>query len=156
MRSPAASSENARNTMRANRRVSGLERRLRAALWAAGARGYRVQSPLPGKPDVVFPVERMAVLVHGCFWHACPECHLPMPKANAEFWASKLAHNAERDREVARQLEALGWVVMGVWEHELRLDINAVVDRLLGERADRRHAFVAHANRRQSPDRSRD
>lgn len=138
MRSPAASSENARNTMRANRRVSGLEHRLRVALWAAGARGYRVQSALPGRPDIVFPVERMAVFVHGCFWHSCPECRLPMPKANAEFWASKLAGNAERDRDVERQLEALGWVVVGVWEHELRVDVDAIVSRLLRERADRR------------------
>ncbi len=138
MRSPAASSENARNTMRANRSVSGLESRLRSALWAAGARGYRVQPPLPGRPDVVFPVERMAVFVHGCFWHACRECNLPMPKANAEFWASKLARNAERDREVERQLQTIGWVVVGVWEHEIRVDLDAVVHRLLRERVDRR------------------
>lgn len=142
MRAPPASSENARNTMLANRRVSGLERRLRSALWAAGARGYRVQQRLVGKPDLVFPVERIAVLVHGCFWHGCSVCQLPRPKANAEFWAAKLSGNLARDRRVEDQLRDQGWVVVVVWEHELRADIRAVVDELVLLRATRRSAMA--------------
>jgi len=148
MKAPAASSENARSTMRANRRISGLERRLRTALWAAGARGYRVQSPLPGRPDIVFPVERIVVLIHGCFWHACPACRLPMPKANAEFWASKLARNAERDHEVEGRLRSTGWLVVIVWEHELRTDLDGVVRSLIGLRAVHRTALSAEKSRR--------
>jgi len=140
MKAPAASSENARNTMRANRRVSGLEMRLRRALWAAGARDYRVQTPLPGKPDVLFPVERIAVQVHGCFWHACPTCQLPMPKANAEFWTGKLRRNVERDLEAEEQLRWMGWELIVVWEHELRRDTSGVVRHVMQTRATRRAA----------------
>lgn len=138
MKAPPASSENARNTMLANRRVSGLERRLRSALWAAGARGHRVQTRLVGKPDLVFPVERIAVLVHGCFWHGCVVCQLPRPKANADFWAAKLDGNAERDQKVQEQLREQGWEVVVVWEHALRADIHAVAAELLHLRALRR------------------
>ena len=148
MRAPPASSVNARNTMLANRRVSGLERRLRSALWAAGARGYRVQHRLVGNPDLVFPVERIAVLVHGCFWHGCPACHLPQPKANAEFWAAKLGGNLQRDRKVQEQLREQGWEVVVVWEHALRADIGAVVDELVQLRATRRSSMVALSSHR--------
>ena len=147
MKAPAASSANALSTMRANRRISGLERRLRAALWTAGARGYRVQSPLPGRPDLVFPVERIAVLVHGCFWHVCPTCRLPMPKANAEFWGAKLARNAERDHEAEERLRSMGWLVVVVWEHELRADPGGVVRSLMMQRAVHRAALSAERSR---------
>lgn len=140
MKTPAPSSENARNTMRANRRVSGMERRLRSALWAAGARGYRVQTSLPGRPDIVFPAERIAVLAHGCFWHGCPACNPPKPKANAAFWAEKLGANVARDTRVREQLRELGWEVVIVWEHQLRDDMTGVADELMRLRAARRHA----------------
>ena len=120
--------------MRANRRVSGLERRLRSALWSAGARGYRVQSPLPGKPDVVFPRERVAIFVHGCFWHQCPTCDLPRPTANAEFWARKLADNEARDAAAEAKLRSLGWNVAVVWEHEVLRDLEGTARALIAMR----------------------
>lgn len=138
MKSPAPSSLNSRNTMRANRRVSELERRLRRALWAAGARGYRVNSNLPGRPDLVFPKERVAVFVHGCFWHRCPTCQPKPPKANAAFWAAKFAGNVSRDREAAEQLGELDWAVVIVWEHSVRADPGAVADSLMEVRRARR------------------
>ena len=67
-----ATSEGARRTMQANRAVSSREIAFRKALWAAGARGYRVKTPLPGRPDIVFPALRLAIFVNGCFWHLCP------------------------------------------------------------------------------------
>lgn len=137
MRAPAASSDNARNTMRANGRVSGVERRLRSALWAVGARGYRVQSTLPGRPDVVFPREQVAVFIHGCFWHGCPTCRLPLPKANADFWADKFRQNQARDAEVERLLRAADWVVVVVWEHEVSADREAVARALVAIRSAR-------------------
>jgi DNA mismatch endonuclease (patch repair protein) len=146
MKAPTASSENARSTMRANRRISGLERRLRTALWAAGARGYRVQSPLPGRPDILFPVERLVVLIQGCFWHVCPTCRLPMPKANAGFWASKLARNADRDHEAEERLRSTGWLVVIVWEHEIRADLEGVVRSLIALRSDRRAVLSANGS----------
>lgn len=150
MKAPAASSENARNTMRGNRRVSALELRLRTALWASGARGYRVQSSLPGKPDVVFPVERVAILVHGCFWHVCTTCGLPKPKSNSEFWAAKFTENVVRDARVQEQLRSQGWEVVVLWEHQLRSDTPKVVDDLLRLRSERRAALGPRPGERRS------
>lgn len=69
------------------------------------------------KADIVFPRERLAVFVDGCFWHSCPE-HATSPKANAPFWAAKLGGNVRRDRDTDRRLEESGWTVVRVWEHE--------------------------------------
>ena len=108
--------------MRANRSVSGLEVRFRRSLWAAGARGYRLHADLPGRPDIVFPRLRLAVLVHGCFWHGCPLCQRRPSRENAEFWATKLAANAQRDTRNQSALEVLGWDCVVVWEHDIRPD----------------------------------
>ena len=124
--------------MRANRSVSGLERTLRRALWRSGARGYRVHSSLPGRPDIVFPRERIAVFVNGCFWHACPACDPPKPKANAQFWSAKLDANVDRDQAVHAQLREQGWDVVIVWEHQLRADSVAVAASLVRHRAAER------------------
>lgn len=72
---------------------------LRKALFRAGLR-YRLHAPrMPGRPDVVFPKYRVAVFVHGCFWHRHDGCpRTTTPKSNAEFWRSKFEANQERDR----------------------------------------------------------
>lgn len=69
------------------------------------------------RADVVLRGSRFAVLVHGCFWHACPE-HFHAPKANAEWWRLKFASIAARDADTVRWLEAAGWLPVVVWEHE--------------------------------------
>lgn len=144
---PVASSENARRTMQANRRVSRRELELRAAVRRCGSRGYRVGSTLPGRPDLVFPGVRLAVFVHGCFWHRCPSCALPMPKANRTFWIEKFARNAERDDRAVSELAALGWDSMVVWEHEIRMDVDASAKAISQQVAGRR---IERAKVRQS------
>lgn len=67
---------------------------------------------------------RLAVFIDGCFWHACP-VHFVPPKANAEWWAAKLAATGARDRRADEALAAMGWEPMHVWEHE---DIDTVAD----------------------------
>lgn len=116
--------------MRANRRISGAETRFRRALWAEGARGFRRGELLPGRPDLIFSRVRLAVFVHGCYWHRCPTCNLRMPEANREFWSAKFAANIARDSVAQRNLAQLGWRVVTVWEHELRADVRAAARRL--------------------------
>lgn len=115
--------------MRANRNVSQAEVQFRRALWAAGARGYRRGKWLPGRPDIVFSAIRVAVFVNGCYWHRCPMCALPLPKANADFWRDKFEQNVERDRAAHAALAAAGWTVITVWEHDLRADVEAAAGR---------------------------
>ncbi|MBL9180014.1 MAG: very short patch repair endonuclease [Verrucomicrobiaceae bacterium] len=70
------------------------------------------------RPDFVFRRERLAVFVHGCFWHGCAE-HYRRPKANRKFWDAKIARNMERDAAVTKALRKAGWRVLCLWEHEL-------------------------------------
>lgn len=129
---PQASSLNALRTMQANRATSNVERRLRRALWAAGARGFRVRSNLPGHPDIVFPKWRCAIFVHGCFWHRCARCSPSLPKANREFWANKFAETQARDCRVVAELEAIGWQVLVVWECDIKRDLSVTAKSLIG------------------------
>lgn len=102
-------------------RDTGPERNLRNVLSGAGIRGYRLQyANVPGRPDVAFVGKRIAVFVHGCFWHGCPHCRPPHPKSNRTFWQTKLERNTKRDRRKARQLRGAGWSVVTIWECRLR------------------------------------
>lgn len=109
---------------------------LRSALWRCGLR-FRKNSRLRGKPDIVFPVERLAVFVDGCFWHRCPQ-HQTKPASNAEFWERKLSENVERDQRINRILDADGWTVLRVWEHEVEDGLKEVARRIRQLVADRR------------------
>ena len=119
---PPASSENARRVLsRTGRRDTAPELALRRALFALGMR-FLVDVPAPGcgrrrRVDVLLRGARIAVLVHGCFWHSCP-LHFHAPKANAAWWRLKMASIAERDADTLVRLEAAGWLPVVVWEHE--------------------------------------
>lgn len=107
---------------------TGLEMKLRRALWKAGLR-YRVKSKLPGKPDIVFPKRKLAVFVDGCFWHGCL-IHGTKPETNAEFWQTKIKVNMERDLRVTSQLTDMGWTVIRVWEHEIKECLAVVIQNI--------------------------
>ncbi|MDE0150585.1 MAG: DNA mismatch endonuclease Vsr [Rhodospirillaceae bacterium] len=101
-------------------RDTGPEVAIRKALHRRGFR-YRTNDPkLPGRPDIVFPKYRAAVLIHGCFWHG-HDCSLfRLPATRREFWAKKLQQNRERDEKVRLALSETGWRCLTVWECALR------------------------------------
>jgi DNA mismatch endonuclease, patch repair protein len=102
---------------------------VRRYLHAAGLRFRLHDRRLPGRPDIVLPGHRIAIFVHGCFWHRHSGCrYTTMPTTNAEFWKRKFFGNVLRDEAKAESLESLGWTVLTMWECETR-DINAL-DRL--------------------------
>jgi DNA mismatch endonuclease, patch repair protein len=106
------------------------ELKVRRLLWRAGYR-YRLHAEnLPGKPDLALPGRRAAVFVHGCFWHG-HDCArgARAPKANAAYWAGKIARNRARDERNAAALVEMGWTPVTVWECELR-DEPALLERL--------------------------
>jgi len=83
---------------------------------------YRLhRSDLPGKPDIVMPGRKVAIFVHGCFFHM-HKCRYGrvVPATNADFWQEKRAKNASRDKRNASQLRRLGWKVFTIWECETR------------------------------------
>lgn len=111
-----------RHVMQANKSEDTKpELKVRAALRAAGLRGYRLHwKKAPGRPDICYPGRRMAIFVNGCFWHRCPYCDLPLPQSNVAFWEAKFLHNRIRDERSCAQLLASGWTVAVVWECRLK------------------------------------
>lgn len=114
---------------------TAAEIELRRALYRSGLR-YRVSFEVLNKPrrvaDVAFPGLKIAVFVDGCFWHGCPE-HATWPKQNAEFWRNKIETNRLRDADTDGRLEAIGWKVVRVWEHELPVTAAETISRLVAE-----------------------
>lgn len=102
-------------------RDTGAEVALRSLLHGRGLR-FRVDRAVQGvtkggKPDILFPTERVAVFVDGCFWHGCSQ-HRSIPQANRDWWNAKIVATQERDRRQEAELRAAGWYVIRMWEHE--------------------------------------
>ena len=90
---------------------------VRRALFASGYRFRLHRRDLPGAPDIVLPGRRVAIFVHGCFWHMHAVCRFAnMPATREEFWRLKLEGNARRDRRDEAALAEQGWRVLVVWE----------------------------------------
>lgn len=104
------------------RSVSKME--IAAAKLAAKRAGCRVvhhPKGIPGNPDYANKARRVAVFIHGCFFHfPCPKGCAKMPKSNIEFWKKKFTRNAYRHNQVIAELESQGWWVITIWEHEVR------------------------------------
>ena len=94
---------------------------VRRLLCEMGLRYRLHRTDLAGKPDIVMPGRRVAIFVHGCFFHM-HKCRYGrvVPKTNAEFWQTKRSSNAARDKRNSRQLRELGWVVFTLWECETK------------------------------------
>jgi DNA mismatch endonuclease (patch repair protein) len=116
------------------RRVKGKdttpEMTVRRALTRLGARYRLHRKDLPGSPDVVMPGRRLAVFVHGCFWHG-HDCArgARTPKQNRDYWVAKVGRNRVRDARSREALEAAGWRVETIWECEIK-DAAALEGRL--------------------------
>ncbi len=90
---------------------------VRKALFAAGFRFRLHRRDLPGVPDVVLPGKRVAIFVHGCFWHMHAGCkNAKLPSSRQDFWREKLGRNIERDKKNIDALIDQGWRVLVVWE----------------------------------------
>lgn len=114
---------------------STTEAPLAKAMRAMGISGWRRHERIiipSGRvsPDFVFRRERLAVMVHGCFWHACPT-HGSVPKSNRNFWIDKLTRNRLRDRRNERELRAMGWEVVSIWEHSVRINPHRCAESVL-------------------------
>ncbi len=102
-------------------RGTGPELAVRRLIWSLGGRYRLNRADLPGKPDIVLAGRRLAVFVHGCFWHG-HDCARGgrVPKANRDYWVGKVAGNRARDAAARAALEAAGWRVETVWECQIR------------------------------------
>jgi DNA mismatch endonuclease, patch repair protein len=117
-----ASSPGRRRNMQANRsRDTKPELAVRRLLHAQGLR-YRVavapDKSLRRRADIVFPRQRVAVFIDGCFWHGCPEHGRTSFNRNLDYWPDKIAGNRARDMDTNARLAEAGWSVLRFWEHE--------------------------------------
>ncbi len=94
---------------------------LRKALWNNGLRGYRLHwKKVSGKPDISYPGRKLAIFVHGCYWHRCPYCKPSMPKSHKRFWKAKFEKNKERDQRKRKKLKSEGWNILTFWECQIK------------------------------------
>ncbi len=104
---------------------------LRKCLWNQGYRGYRIHNKtLPGKPDIVFKKQKIAIFIDGCFWHKCP-LDFQTPKTNTKYWIRKIEINVERDKKVNEELRREGWIVVRIWEHVVKKDPQNAIDKII-------------------------
>ena len=107
---------------------------VRRLLTRMGARYRLHRADLPGKPDIVMPGRRLAIFVHGCFWHG-HDCArgARTPKANRDYWQAKIGRNVARDAAHRDALQAQGWRVATLWECGLKdeADLQARLRALL-------------------------
>lgn len=110
---------------------STAELAVRRRLWANGLR-YRLRLKLPGKPDLVFPKQRVAIFIDGDLWHGNSWRVRGLPNLEAQFptrtewWVSKIRRNMERDAEVNDLLARAGWTVLRFWESDVLAEPNEV------------------------------
>ena len=97
------------------------ELKVRKLLTGMGARYRLHRKDLPGAPDIAMPGRRLAIFVHGCFWHG-HDCArgARVPKQNRDYWEAKIGRNRARDRRAQAELEAMGWRPLILWECELK------------------------------------
>lgn len=117
-------------------RDTAPELKVRKAAHALGLRFRLERRDLPGKPDLVFPSRRVAMFVHGCFWHGhdCPR-GARMPQTNRAYWQAKIGRNIARDAAAIASLKALGWKPRVIWECQTRdaRSLSRLVMRLVGK-----------------------
>lgn len=103
---------------------------LRQALFQAGVRGWRVHyGGAEGTPDIAWPRLKIAVFVDGAFWHGHPSRH--KPGRSGSYWDRKISTNVGRDRRVDANLDAAGWLVIRVWDFEIKRDLPEVLEHIL-------------------------
>lgn len=79
---------------------------------------HRMHPKMKGSPDIIIPEKKIAIFIHGCFWHGCKNCYRK-PTNNKDFWKNKIEKNIERDKKNLNLLKKEGWKTKIIWECEI-------------------------------------
>ncbi len=113
---------------RVRQKNTPLERTLQSELRKRKVTFRLHRRELPGTPDIVFPKKKVAVFVDGDFWHGW---RLPAwERKLTPFWRNKLRENRKRDARNFRKLRVQGWKVIRIWQHQLKKDSDASIERI--------------------------
>lgn len=118
-----------RNMSHIRSKDTSIELKVRKYLFSLGYR-YRVNyKKLPGKPDIVFTKKKIAIFIHGCYWHGhnCNSRYSHISKSNTDYWNAKIKRNQERDKRNIELLEKDGWKVIVLWECEIKDNFDQVI-----------------------------
>ncbi len=111
-----------RNMKNIKNKDTGIEVTLCKALWSRGYRYRKNDKKLPGKPDIVLSKYKIAIFCDSEFFHG-KDWEVLKPQLergkNAEFWIKKISGNRQRDEEVNKQLQYLGWTVIRFWGKDI-------------------------------------
>ena len=110
-----------------------IELMVRRYLFALGYR-YRVNyKALPGKPDIVFTKKKIAIFIHGCYWHGhnCGSRYAHASQSNKAYWGPKIQRTQQRDQEHIAKLEVDGWKVIVLWECQIKNDFDQIIETLV-------------------------
>lgn len=109
-----------------------IEIKVRQWLYHNGIRYRKNCKEIVGKPDIAIKKYKIAIFVHGCFWHGHENCkHAHLPKSNVEYWKEKIEKNKSRDLANWQGLKHMGWNAFVVWECQLKSDFEATMQNLL-------------------------
>ena len=109
---------------------TSIELLVRRKLFSMGYR-YRVNyKALPGKPDIVFTKKKVAIFIHGCYWHGhdCGSRYAHSSQSNKMYWGTKIERTKQRDEKHIQTLEADGWTVIVLWEWQIRQSFDQTVE----------------------------
>jgi DNA mismatch endonuclease (patch repair protein) len=108
---------------------------VRKFLFSRGFRYLLHDKRLPGKPDIVFPIRKTVIFIHGCFWHGHQGCkYFVVPKTRTEWWLNKIMSNAQKDADNFSKLTESGWKIITIFECELRKDrLHQTLNQLVNE-----------------------
>ena len=106
---------------------------VRKFLFSKGFRFRLHDKKLPGKPDIILPKYKIAIFVHGCFWHGHENCkYFVLPKTRTEWWFNKIQINKNNDDKNKIELSVKGWEVIQIWECELKSKVvNKTLEKLI-------------------------
>lgn len=111
---------------------TSIELMVRRRLFAMGYR-YRVNyKALPGKPDIVFTKKKIAIFIHGCYWHGhdCGSRYAHTSQSNTEYWGPKIERTKQRDQGHIRELVNKGWNVIVLWECQIKDEFETIFNNL--------------------------
>lgn len=91
---------------------------------------HNMHPSIDGSPDIILKNKKIAVFLHGCFWHKCPKCYVK-PKSNKKYWLPKIKKTVKRDKSNEKVLKNNGWKVIKIWEHEVKRDFKSVSRKLI-------------------------
>lgn len=93
---------------------------------------HEMHPDIEGSPDIILKKRKIAIFIHGCFWHKCPKCYRE-PKSNKKYWLPKIEKNVKRDRKNMANIKKLGFNPIKFWEHEIERNFENILKKIKNE-----------------------